>query len=338
MAQQTLTDPGAPVISERIRRALEFLLNNSLLFATLILIALFAVIAREMNFLSFENLVNILMVATLNGLVACGLTITMLAGNIDFSTQGVSAIASILVGVIFQQMGLPLLPSILLVILGAALAGFATGILIVNFKIPGLVATIAVNGSFVALAMFLSNNKQINVVRPEMTSFWLTSSLLGIPFTVWFMFGCFVLAYIMLNHTKLGAHIYATGANLNAARLNGVPVNRVIRITLILSAICIGVAGIVSTARSGITILFGSSGGLATGDAFLAVLLGGIALFGGSGKIEQIFMAIIFLAVLFNGLSLLALPTGVWFAIRGLAYLLAIILGVARGWFAKAKA
>ena len=112
----------------------------------------------------------------------------------------------------------------------------------------------------------------------------------------------------------------------------------IIRITLVLSSVFIAIGGMVATARSGITILFGSTNALNTSDAFLAVLLGGIALFGGSGKIEQILLAILFLAVLFNGLSLMALPTGVWFVIRGVAYLLAILLGVARTWAAQTKA
>ena len=96
---------------------------------------------------------------------------------------------------------------------------------------------------------------------------------LGIPLTVWVMFASFLAAFIMLNHTRLGAHIYATGANYNAARLNGVPVENIIRITLVLSSVFIAIGGMVATARSGITILFGSTNALNTSDAFLAVLL-----------------------------------------------------------------
>jgi ribose/xylose/arabinose/galactoside ABC-type transport system permease subunit len=319
----------------QMRRWVEILLDNSLLLATVILVIFFTIFAGNLNFFTFGNLVNILLIATLNGLFACGLTITMLAGNIDFSSTGGTAIASILVGVVFQKSGVPLLPSILIVIGAAVLVGLLTSTLIVNFKIPGLVATIAVNGAYVALAMALCGNMQINVVRVEMQQFWMWRGLLGIPLTVWVMFASFLAAFIMLNYT---AHIYATGANYNAARLNGVPVENVIRITLVLSAVFIAIGGMVATARSGITILFGSTNALNTADAFLAVLLGGVALFGGSGKIEQIFLAILFLAVLFNGLSLMALPTGVWFVIRGVAYLLAILLGVARTWAAQTKA
>ena len=129
---QLITSPVKQVT--QLRRWVEILLDNSLLLATVILVIIFTIFAGHLNFFSFENLVNILLVATLNGLFACGLTITMLAGNIDFSSTGGTAIASILVGVVFQQRGVPLLPSILIVIGAAVLVGLLTSTLIVNFE------------------------------------------------------------------------------------------------------------------------------------------------------------------------------------------------------------
>ena len=126
---QLITSPVKQVT--QLRRWVEILLDNSLLLATVILVIIFTIFAGHLNFFSFENLVNILLVATLNGLFACGLTITMLAGNIDFSsTGGTASPAPILVGVVFQQRGVPLLPSILIVIGAAVLVGLLTSTLI----------------------------------------------------------------------------------------------------------------------------------------------------------------------------------------------------------------
>ena len=323
-------------MNPRLLRALEALLSNSLLMATIVLVVIYSVVARHLNFLTFENLVNILISATVGGFLTWGLAVTMLAGNIDFSTQGISAIGSIMMGVLFMQLGWGALPTLVVVILASAILGLLTSLLIVNLKIPGLVATIAVNGSYVAAAMFLCNNYQINIRRPDLENLFFKSRILNIPFSVWLMFAFFGFAWVVLNHTKLGAHIYATGANPIAARLSGVRVNRVIRITLIWSALCVALAAMIQTARSGITLLFGSSGGLYADLG--PVVLGGISLFGGSGKLENMLVAIAFTSVLYNGLFLMNASTGTIRMTYGLVFLIAILMSAAREWFAKMKA
>lgn len=317
----------------RILRFLESALNNSLLVTTVILIVVFSIIGYERNFLTFENLVNILISGTVLGFTTWGLAVTMLAGNIDFSTPGISAIASITLGVMFMQRGLGAVPSILVTAIMCAVFGLLTSVLIVNFKIPGLVATIAVNGSFTAFAMFLCNNYQINIRRPELEALFFSFRPFGIPFSVWIMFIFFGIAWLVLNHTRLGAHIYATGANPQAARLSGIRIGWIVRMTLMWCAICVAMAGIIQTSRSGITILYGSSGGLQPN--LTPVVLGGIALFGGSGKIENMFIAIIFTTVLYNGLFLMSASTGVIQMTNGLVFLIAIMMSAARDWFAR---
>ena len=317
-------------------RVLEALLSNSLLMATIVLVVVYSVIARDRNFLTFQNLVNILLSATVGGFLTWGLATTMLAGNIDYSTQGISALATIGMGVLFMQKELAAIPTVLVVGAGCILFGLLTSVMIVNFKIPGLVGTIAVNGSFVAIAMYLCGNLQINIRRPGMEQLFIYTRILGIPFSVWLMFAFFVFGWIVLNHTKLGAHIYATGANPVAARLNGVPVGWVVRITLMWSALCIAVAAMIQTTRSGITLLWGSSGGLAPNLG--PVVLGGISLFGGAGKLENMLVAIAFTSVLYNGLYLMSAPTGTIQMVGGLVFLIAILMSAARDWFAKMRA
>jgi ribose transport system permease protein len=321
--------------SPRVLGVLEALVGNSLLMATFVLIVVYSIIAGDRNFLTFENLVNILLSATVGGFLTWGLAVAMLAGNIDYSTQGISALASIAMGVLFMQQNLPAIPTVLVVGAVAAAFGVLTSTLIVNAKIPGLVGTIAVNGSYVAIAMYLCNNLQINIRRPGMEQLFIYTRILGIPFAVWLMFAFFGFAWVVLNHTKLGAHIYASGANVTAARLNGVRVDRVIRITLAWSALCVAMGAMVQTTRGGITLLFGSSGGLA--PSLGPVVLGGISLFGGAGKLENMFIAIAFTSVLYNGLFLLSASTGVIQMTGGLVFLVAILLSTARGWFASMK-
>jgi ribose transport system permease protein len=148
----------------------------------------------------------------------------------------------------------------------------------------------------------------------------------------------FGIAWVMLYHTKLGAHIYAAGANPVAARLNGVNVPRVIRVTLMWSAMCVALAGIIGTTRGGITLLYGSSGGYdAMAYAFGPVMLGGVSLFGGRGRLENMMIAILFVNVLNNGLYMMHATTGVIQTANGLVFLLALMMSSARDMIAQIK-
>jgi ribose/xylose/arabinose/galactoside ABC-type transport system permease subunit len=322
--------------SGRTLSLLEKLLSNSLLAATMALVIIYAILGRNMNYFTFENLVNILLSLTLTGFLTWSMAIAMLAGNIDWSTTGISAIASLTVGVLFMQKGVGAIPAILITLVTCMAFSLISSFLIVNLKIPSLVATIAVNGSFVASAMFISNNTTINIRRPDLANDLVNFNILGIPFIVWLMFFFFGFAYVMLYHTKLGAHIYATGADPAAARLNGVKVSNVIRITLMWSALCVGMAGIIQTTRGGITLLYGSTGGLL--PAFTPVMLGGISLFGGRGRLENMLVAIVFITVLNNGLYMMNAQIGVITLANGLVLLIALMMSSLRDFIATLKA
>jgi ribose transport system permease protein len=336
MDQSIPLQPTRRAYSQQTLAFLERFLSNSLLAATIVLVIFFSIIARDRNYFSFENLVNVLTALATAGFLTWSMAFAMLAGNIDWSTKGISAIASIALGVTFMNMGWPAITSILVVCAGCILVSLFTSFLIVNLKIPGLVATIAVNGLYIAIAMYLCNNYQINIRRPELENILVQFQPLRIPFSVWLMFIFFGIACIILYHTRLGAHIYAVGANSPAARLNGVRVGRVVRFTLMWSAVCIAMAAIIQTTRSGITLLYGTT--IAIEPAFLPALLGGISIFGGRGRLENMLIAIVFVAVLENGLFIMSAATGTIYFVRGIAYMLALILSIVRDRVALIKA
>ena len=330
MTSLTTTGP-APHPSQRRRRLIQLALDNSLYVALIAVVLLYSVIAAPYNFISLSNLSNILISATVLGLITCGLSIAILAGQIDLSAAGVSGLGSIVVAVLFQVWSWPAPAALLAMLIIGALAGLLTSTLIVNVKIYSLIASMSVVGLYTGLAMAFSRNLQIPLARLELQQLLFYRGILGIPVTVWVMFVLYGLGYVMLNHTRLGAHIYATGANYTAARLSGVPVSRVIRIALMLSGVTVALAAALVTARGNITILYGASGGLAqAGDALIAVLLGGLSLFGGIGKIERNLVAVLFLVIVQNGLTLMSVPLSGYFLARGAAFLLAVILDVAR--------
>jgi ribose/xylose/arabinose/galactoside ABC-type transport system permease subunit len=317
-----------PSSSPGSRRVSDFLLENGLYVSTVILIGVFTVSIPV--FFSLENAVNILNSAALKSIIAAGFTVALIAGLIDTSILGVAAVSTVLTGVLFQQLGWPLWATLLGVFAAALVMASLNDALVVRAKINSFVATTATSGVFLGICLALTNGQTITITRPELQGVLLARPL-GLPVAVWLMFALYGAAYAMFNHTRLGSHLYATGANHNAARVNGVPVNRVTYIAFALCALTSALGTVLATARAGSSLLFGTQ--FVTFDLteiFTASLLGGASLFGGSGKIERNLIAVLFLTILANGLQLLQTGTGVWLVLKGGAFVTAIILDVVR--------
>jgi ribose transport system permease protein len=136
---------------------------------------------------------------------------------------------------------------------------------------------------------------------------------------------------VLLNHTRLGAHLYAVGANYYAARLNGVPVDRVLRTGLVIMSTLAALTAVIAMGRGSQTLLYGTTiTGFDLTTTLTAVLLGGVSLFGGSGRIERNFVALLFLTIMANGLGLLGISSGVWLIGKAVIRVAALLLDVAR--------
>ncbi len=320
---------GEVALSGRRRAQLLFLMDNGIYVVTILLFVLFAFLAP--HFFTPRNLVNILISASLAGIVTAGYTVAILAGQIDTSTQGVLAIATVATALLFQEAGFSLPLTVILALTAGIAAGLFNGVIVVNGKIVAFVATLATQGVMLAIALFLSGGQTITITRAGLQEAVFVR-MFGIPSSVWIMFFCYLLGWIMLTQTKLGAHIYATGADYRAARLSGVPVDRVIRIALVISALTAALTAILVTARSKQSALFGLAiaGSVDFVTALTAVLLGGFSLFGGVGRIERNLVAVLFLTILGNGLQLMNVPTGIVLVVRGFALVSAVILSVLR--------
>jgi ribose/xylose/arabinose/galactoside ABC-type transport system permease subunit len=305
-----------------------FLLENGLYLSTIALLVAFSITLP--SFLTLENGVNILGSAALKGIIAAGFTVALIAGLIDTSIIGVAAVSSVLAGVLVQQLGWPLWAVLLSLTGAAAVMASVNNALVVRAKVNSFVATTATSGVFLGMALALTNGQTLTITRPELQNVLLARPL-GVPVAVAVMFAVYIAGYAMLNHTRLGAHLYATGENHNAARVNGVPVNRVVYTALALCALASAFGALFATARAGSTLLFGTQFlAFDLTEIFTAVLLGGASLFGGGGKIERNLVAVLFLSILANGLQLMQAGTGVWLVLKGGSFVAAILIDVIR--------
>ncbi|MDE0464796.1 MAG: ABC transporter permease, partial [Caldilineaceae bacterium] len=232
---------------------------------------------------------------------------------------------------LFEEVGVSLPLTVAFALLAGIAAGLFNGLIVVNGKIVAFVATLATQGVMLAIALFLSGGQTITIAREGLQEA-VFIRVFGIPSSVWIMFFCYIVGYVMLTQTKLGAHIYATGADYRAALLSGVPVDRVIRIALVISALTAALTAVLVTARAKQSAMFGLAiaGSVDFVTALTAVLLGGFSLFGGVGRIERNLVAVLFLTILGNGLQLMDVPTGIILIVRGFALVLAVILSVLR--------
>jgi ribose/xylose/arabinose/galactoside ABC-type transport system permease subunit len=304
------------------------LLDNWLFTVTGIIFLIYAISIPV--FLSGGNLENIFMGASLTGIATAGFTIALLAGQIDASTLGVVAVSANVAAVSFQTMGLPF-PVVILLTLGvAALMGLLNSLLIIEGRIFSLIATMATSGVFIGLSLFITGGTALSIGRDGFSEVLLARPL-GVPVAIWLLALTYTVAYIVLNYTKLGMHIYATGSNYQAARLAGVDVKNILRLCMVTVSMLIAVVAMLAMARVRTSLMFGvTPSAVNFGDVVIAALLGGVSLYGGIGRIQGALIAVLFLAILTNGLLLLSLPPAVAALIKGAIFMITIIVDAQR--------
>ncbi len=307
-----------------LQRAVRFILNNWLYTVTAILFIVYAIVVPR--FLTRENLTNLTIGASITGIATAGFMFGLVAGQIDASIAGIVGLTAAVCAYLFQRVGLPFPLTAVLVLGAAALIGLFNSLLIIEAKIFSLVATIATTGLFIGLSLMITGGQMIGIARPGLSEALLARPL-GVPVSVWMLITVYVVGYIILNHTKLGAHLYATGANYQAARLAGVRVKRIVRIAMIGVAITISLTAMLAVARVRTSLLFGiTPTAVNFGDVVTAALLGGVSLYGGIGRIERALVAVLFLAILTNGLLLLGLPPATGLIVKGVIFTITVVI------------
>lgn len=274
------------------------------------------------NFPTPGNVVNILRQASINIVLATGMTFVILTGGIDLSVGsilGVSAVVAVLVSLI-PGLGWA---AVLAGLLTGLLLGLVNGALISFLNVPPFIVTL---GSLTALrgAAFLVANGT-TVINRNLNFAWIGNSYLGpIPWLVVIALLAVAASWFVLRQTVLGVQIYAVGGNDRAARLTGIKVNRVLLFVYGVSGLLAGLAGIMSASR-----LYSATGMLGQGyelDAIAAVILGGTSFTGGIGTIGGTLLGALIIAVLNNGLTLLNMSYFWQLVVKGLVIIVAVTI------------
>jgi len=315
---------GADIASQSMQRRLAW--RSTLQAVGMLPVLIILGIAFELmsgRFLSFQNLSIVAQQASINTVLAAGMTFVILTGGIDLSVGSILAAAA-MVAILASKIpdwGMLGIPAALLIGLGL---GLVNGALIAFAKLPPFIVTLGSLTAVRGLARLLGEDTtQFNPQLPF--DFIGNGTLFGIPWLVWIAFAVVLISWFILRRTVLGVHIYAVGGNPDAARLTGIKVWAILLFVYAFSGLASGLGGVMSAAR-----LYAANG-LQLGqsyelDAIAAVILGGTSFVGGIGSIWGTLIGALIIAILSNGLILVGV-SDIWqFIIKGLVIIGAVAL------------
>ncbi|AXT84260.1 ABC transporter permease [Aeromicrobium sp. A1-2] len=283
--------------------------------------------ATTPSFLTGENLLNIVQVASLIGIIAIGTTFLTLSGNFfSLSLQQTGAMCSIVFAAGVGTGWHWTFALIVALILGGLL-GLIQGVIVAIGGNP-IIVTIAAGAAIYGLASIVTGSRAQIIDRDQVA--WLaTAQPLGIPLTTWAFVLLAVIAQIVIVKTRFGRSVMLAGANRDTARSVGLPIGRISAGAFVISGVCAGLAGAFVAAQSNRGLVTNLDG--ANLEVVAAVLVGGTAIQGGEGSTLRTALGAVFIALLQNLLILQGWSTGP----RQLAEGLAVVVGVSMFWIVK---
>lgn len=293
-------------------------------------LALFAACAffatQSDRFLSGENLSLVLQQVMVVGVLAIGQTLIILTAGIDLSCGMVMALGSMVVTKLAVENGLH--PGLAMAC-GVAVTcafGLVNGLLVTRAKLPSFIVTLGTMNIAFAVTQMYSKSQTVVNLPDSLTAIGNTFSLAGtqVSWGTILMVALYLVAWRMLADTAPGRHLYAVGNHPEAARLTGIPVERVLLGVYVLAGFFYGIAALLSIARTGVGDP--QAGQTENLDAITAVVLGGTSLFGGRGIILGSLVGAVIVGVFRNGLTLMGVPSVVQTLITGVLVILAVAL------------
>jgi len=276
----------------------------------------------QFNIYSVGRVVSILIVVGLSQMVVIGIA------GMNLAVGAIGGVVAMFLGWLLEQWGIPWPVAIVLAVGFGGLLGAVNGILIVKTGISGFVITLGTAGVFSGAMYILTKVEAFRTLSQGFLDFGKVKIFGLVSPLVLMMLAVVILLFIGYRSTTFGRQMLAVGANARAARVSGVPVERIVVLTHVLSGALAGLAGVMLVLRIGSAIpSIGTAGG---GDwllpSFAAPAIGGTLLAGGSVSVLGTFFGGLLLGSIENGLTLLNTPS-FWVQLStGLVLLIAVIL------------
>ena len=326
-----LSQAKPPLLGNR-RAALEFLLDNLVWLMLIVVLTVFSIFIPQ--FFQIGIFANIVEQSTFVGVMAIGLAIVIIAGNMDLSVESVAALTAMVTGMLFCArgigLGIVLTPEWLVIpvslgialLVGAAI-GAINGLLVVRLKMNAFIVTLASYIWVRGLVVAISGGRSAQDLAPSLRVMGI-ETILFIPLIAWLAIGCYVLFTFVMAKTPFGRHVTMIGGNAVATFRAGIKVDRLILITFMVAGAVAGVAGWLlairtsgATANLGVGMLF---------NAFAAVVIGGVSLKGGIGRLPGVYAGVLLLSSIHTAINLMGLPAHYTQMILGALVLAAVLI------------
>jgi ribose transport system permease protein len=283
---------------------------------------LFAVTLGDSGFTNPNNLLNIFRQVATISIMAVAMTFVIAAAEIDLSIGSIAGLASVVTAMTLNTFGL--IPGILAGLLVGVIAGAISGGLVAWLKVPSFLVTLGMLGLVVGIARWITASAPVPIADMTYVAIFGGGDFGPIPGLLVWALVAVVLGAVVMNKTKFGRHVRATGGNLVAAGYTGVNTAKVKFTVLLMSGVFAALAGMLYAGR-----LQSGRFQWGTGDelsVIAAVILGGTSLFGGRGQVIGTLFGALFVGLINNGLILAGLDVSQQQVVRGAIIILAVAL------------
>jgi ribose transport system permease protein len=317
----TVTESYSAAAGSGRRAVLSFVAKYGSLIGMLIMIVFFS-IAAPRAFPTLSNFLNILNQASLTAIIAGGLTVVLIVGEMDLSIGYNGSLSGVLVTGLMVKQGLPVWLAIVLVLGVGAIVGILNGTIVTKVKVNSVIATLGIGSILVGLTFAYSTGVPIASGVPKAFTAIALNRTGGVPNNIIIMLFVLFLLWLLVNRTDLGQKIQAVGGNVEAARLSGIRVDRVKIIAYVAAGICAALTGILLASLIG-------SGTASAADsyllnAFAATFLGSATLKDGEFHIPGTFIGVLIIGIGFNGLAIFGAPTFYQYVFQGAILVIAV--------------
>ncbi|MHB1253353.1 MAG: ABC transporter permease [Candidatus Humimicrobiaceae bacterium] len=291
-----------------------------LLIALIVLVVFFGLMNK--SFFSYNNISSMLKNMVITGILALGLTPLMIARGLDISFGASISFTGVLMAVLYAK-GVPLYYALIIGVIAATLIGYLNGVLIENFNLLPIILTLGTMSIFNAIAYVMSGAHSLPLLTDPLYYF-ATKTFAKVPIPLFLLIVFIIIFWFILTYTKIGRVIYIIGANPKVANLSGIKVKNVRIYLYTFMGLVAGIASIVMISITGVgNPLAGAKMSL---PVLSAVVLGGISLAGGAGSVWGTIISVLIVTVIFNGLSVLNVPSYYIQMFQGLALILIVSL------------
>lgn len=301
------------------------LAEYGIIFAFILLVV--ALSFASPYFLRMNNILNVLRQASVNALLAIGMTFVILTGGIDLSVGSVLAFggvvaASLASDAIYGPVVNPFMAAGA-GLLGGLLLGSVNGLFVSKWRMPAFVVTLGMLSMARGFTFIYTDGMPVPRIDESFLVFG-QGRFLGIPLPVVILAVVFAISWVVLYKTRYGRYIYAVGGNEKSAKISGVNTRLIVFTVYVISGALSALGGIILTART--TAGLPQAGQAYELDAIAAVVIGGTSLSGGQGTLSGTLIGALLIGVINNGLDLLGVSSYFQQVIKGAIIIGAVLL------------